>query len=160
MSICTCAPIGVLRTPFTTPQAMPIQASEARGKRGFAMIEPPWQAGLADLDGFDRVWLLWWADRAIPASALVTPFRDTRQRGVFATRSPNRPVPIGLSCVKLLGVGPDRIEFDGVDMLDGTPLLDIKPYVWTWDAHPGTRSGWYDAMDLPQAMSDGGFCLG
>lgn len=72
---------------------------------------------------------------------MVVPFRDTQSCGVFATRVPNWPNPIAMSCVRLLSVAHDRIEFNGVYMLDGTPLVDIKPYVWTWDAYPGIRSG-------------------
>jgi tRNA-Thr(GGU) m(6)t(6)A37 methyltransferase TsaA len=125
--------------------------------QGTAIIHVRWRQGLADLAGFERVWLLWWADRALPGTPLVRPFRDDRERGVFATRSPTRPNPIGMSCVRLLAVEDDRFAFAGVDMLDGTPLIDIKPYVWRWDAFPGIRSGWYDAAGRPTAQSDGRF---
>jgi tRNA-Thr(GGU) m(6)t(6)A37 methyltransferase TsaA len=146
--------IGVIQSPYCDPLDMPIQSSESSSIRGTAIIAPQWRAGLADLAGFDRVWLLWWAHRGRSPEALVKPFRDTRLRGVFATRVPVRPNPIAMSCVRLRAVAADRIEFDGVDMLDGTPLIDIKPYVWTWDAYPGLRSGWYDEVDRPQALAD------
>lgn len=146
--------IGIIRTPYHQPQDMPIQASEDPHVHGTAIIDPPWHEGLADLTGFDRVWLLWWAHRGRPAVPLVTPFRDTQPRGVFATRVPIRPNPIAMSCVRLVSVGPDRIRFEGVDMLDGTPLLDIKPYVPVWDAFPGIRSGWYDRAGRPDGLSD------
>ncbi len=147
-------PIGVILSPYRDPLDMPIQSSEAWNISGTAIIAPEWCAGLSDLAGFDRVWLLWWAHRGRPPEPLVTPFRDTRSRGVFATRVPVRPNPIAMSCVRLRSVSADRIEFDGVDMLDGTPLIDIKPYVWTWDAFPGIRSGWYDDANRPQAIGD------
>lgn len=87
------------------------------------------------------------------------PFRDTVARGVVATRSPARPNPIGLSCVRLLGVDPAGFSFAGADMLDGTPLLDLKPYVWTWDAFPGVRSGWYETAARPASRSDDRFAI-
>jgi tRNA-Thr(GGU) m(6)t(6)A37 methyltransferase TsaA len=121
---------------------------------GTAIIAPEWRDGLSDLAGFDRVWLLWWAHRGRSPEPMVKPFRDTRSRGVFATRVPVRPNLIAMSCVRLRSVAADRIEFDGVDMLDGTPLIDIKPYVWSWDAYPGIRSGWYDEANRPQAIGD------
>jgi tRNA-Thr(GGU) m(6)t(6)A37 methyltransferase TsaA len=150
-------PVGVIRTGHRSPVGMPIQAAEAAGERGRVDLDPAWLGGLADLDGFDRVWLLWWADRARPGTPCVTPFRDAGERGVFATRSPARPNPIGLSCVRLLAVDAAGLEFAGADMLDGTPLLDIKPYVWGWDAFPGVRSGWYDTAARPEARSDARF---
>lgn len=153
-------PIGVIRSPYRDPLDMPIQSSEAWSIRGTAIIAPGWRDGLSDLAGFDRVWLLWWAHRGRPPEPLVKPFRDTRPRGVFATRVPVRPNPIAMSCVRLRSVANDRIEFDGVDMLDGTPLIDIKPYVWTWDAYPGLRSGWYDEANQPQANGDRRFEIG
>lgn len=149
--------VGVIRTAHRSPEGMPIQAAEAAGERGRVELDPAWRAGLADLDGFDRVWLLWWADRARPAAVRTVPFRDTVARGVFATRSPARPNPIGLSCVRLLAVDDAGLDFAGADMLDGTPLLDIKPYVWAWDAFPGMRSGWYEASARPDARSDARF---
>jgi tRNA-Thr(GGU) m(6)t(6)A37 methyltransferase TsaA len=151
---CSIHPIGVIRSPYRDPLDMPIQSSEACSIRGTAILAPEWCAGLSDLAGFDRVWLLWWAHRGRSPEPLVKPFRDTRSRGVFATRVPVRPNPIAMSCVRLLSVAVDRVEFAGVDMLDGTPLIDIKPYVWAWDAYPGTRSGWYDEANRPQAIGD------
>ncbi len=147
-------PIGVIRSPFSDPLDMPIQSSESGQHRGTAIIVPAWAGGLADLQGFERIWLLWWAHRGRAAEPLATPFRDSRPRGVFATRVPVRPNPIAMSCVRLLAVHGDRIEFAGVDMLDGTPLIDIKPYVWRWDAYPGLRSGWYDEAGRPDALAD------
>jgi tRNA-Thr(GGU) m(6)t(6)A37 methyltransferase TsaA len=152
-------PIGILNTPFQSTRDMPIQASEAAQHHGSALIDPAWRAGLADVAGFSRIWVLWWAHQAVPATALVTPFRDVRQRGVFATRSPSRPNPIAMSCVQVLAVHEDRIDLAGVDMLDGTPLIDIKPYVPMWDAFPGVAAGWYDQAGRPTAQSDERFLV-
>ena len=147
-------PIGVIQSLYRDPLDMPFQSCEAQGIRGTAIIVPEWRDGLNDLAGFDHVWLLWWAHRGRAPEPLVKPFRDTRSRGVFATRVPVRPNPIAMSCVRLVSVAADRIEFDGVDMLDGTPLIDIKPYVSAWDSHPGIRSGWYDDANRLQAIAD------
>ena len=104
----------------------------------------PFIAGLKDLDGFERIWLLYWLDRAPGARMTVVPFRDTVERGLFATRAPCRPNPIGLSPVRLLGVEGGVLRVSELDILDGAPLLDIKPYSPRFDCFPGIRGGWLD----------------
>jgi tRNA (adenine37-N6)-methyltransferase len=99
--------------------------------------------GLRDLLGFERIWLIYYFDRARPAALEVAPYLDTQSHGVFATRAPARPNPIGLSCVKLLAVEGNRLQISEVDILDGTPLWDIKPYVPDFDAFDSERNGWY-----------------
>ena len=120
-------PVGVVTSPFTSREGMPIQASAARGVRGAIEIFAVYGEGLKDLDGFSHIILLYHFHRTRETSLTVTPFLDDRPRGVFATRSPNHPNPIGLSVVRLLSVGSLHLSIEDVDILDGTPLLDIKP---------------------------------
>ena len=98
---------------------------------------------MRDLEGIERIWLLYWFDRAKPAALEVVPFMDTRSHGIFATRAPCRPNPIGMSSVRLLGIEGNRLHLGDVDMLDGTPLLDIKPYLPSCDVFTVTGLGWY-----------------
>ena len=150
-------PIGVIETPFREPAGTPIQPSRAEGAPGKVRIEPRFQAGLKDLAGFERVWLIYWFHRAPGSSLLVTPFLDRRQRGVFATRAPARPCPIGISAVRLLAVHEGVLEVADVDILDGTPLLDVKPYIPEFDCHPDSKAGWFDEADSARRLADGRF---
>jgi len=140
----TLAAIGIIRSPFKEPTGMPIQPVFAEGTEGFVEVLPQYADGLRDLDGFERLWLLYSFHRAPPGPLRVVPFRDTTERGVFATRVPCRPNAIGLSCVRLLSVAGNILTICGVDILDGTPLFDIKPYVPKFDAFPNSRAGWCD----------------
>ena len=116
-------------------------------------IVPAWEPALGDLEGCDRIWLLFWADRASAPVARVVPYRDTRERGLFSTRAPARPNPIGLSCVRLLGIGGRFVHVEELDLLDGTPLLDIKPYVAQYDSFPDATLGWLrEPTVIPGAM--------
>ena len=141
-------PIGVIHTPFAEARQAPIQPSMAGGAEGRVTIDPEYTAALADVGGFDRIWLLYWFDRAAPAKLTVTPYLDEQERGLFATRAPVRPNPIGLSSVRLLAVDGCDLHVADVDMLDGTPLLDIKPYVPHFDCYPGGRCGWLEGKPL------------
>ena len=138
------SPIGVIQTPFEKPAGTPIQPPGAEGIRGRVEVYPPYRDGLADVEGFSHIYLIYWFHRAGAATLRVTPFLDAQQRGVFATRSPARPNPIGLSVVRLLRVEDGFLAVEGVDMLDGTPLLDIKPYVPSFDHRPEARTGWLE----------------
>lgn len=138
-------PVGVLRTPFRAQPGTPIQPTWGAAAEGRAVLDPPYRAALADLDGFERVWLLYVLDRARPWAPRIVPYRDTTARGLFATRAPSRPNPIGLSVVQVVRVEDGVLVFRGADMLDGSPLLDIKPYVPAFDAWPDARAGWFDA---------------
>ena len=135
-------PIGVIRTPHGELENMPIPPAGARGVRGTVEIEPRFTDGLRDLDGFSHVILLYHFHASRKADLVVTPFLDTEPRGVFATRAPNRPNPIGLSVVKLVGVDGHVLTVEDVDMLDGTPLLDLKPYIPEFDGVEDVHLGW------------------
>ena len=121
---------------------MPIQPAGALSVRGDVNVFPEYAGGLRDLDGFSHVMLLYHFHQAAAPKLLVTPFMDSEPRGVFATRAPARPNPIGLSVVKLLSIEGHTLHVENVDILDGTPLLDIKPYVPEFDHHPADRVGW------------------
>jgi tRNA-Thr(GGU) m(6)t(6)A37 methyltransferase TsaA len=151
--------IGRVRTPFIQGSGTPIQPPYARGIEGQVVLEERYAAALDDIEGFERVWLLYWMDRIAPGSfrPRVVPYRDTRERGLFATRSPCRPNPIGLSVVRLIGRDGNALQVADVDMLDETPLLDIKPYVPEFDAHPTSRAGWFEAPAMDRKVADDRF---
>jgi tRNA-Thr(GGU) m(6)t(6)A37 methyltransferase TsaA len=150
-------PIGYITTPFQEPVGVPIQPSRARGVRGTVQVSAEYVAALADLDGFSHVVLLCHLHQARPWRPLVVPYLDTVERGLFATRSPSRPNPIGLSVVRLLEVSGDRLEVEDVDLLDGTPVLDIKPYVPEFDSPAEIRLGWLEAARRRSVRSDDRF---
>jgi len=149
--------IGLIHSPFKKPAGTPIQAALAGETEGIVEVFPAYADGLHDLDGFDRIWLLYWLDRAPAPQLRVVPFRDEVQRGLFATRSPCRPNPIGLSCVRLVGIKGNLLTISGVDALDGTPLLDIKPYVPEFDAFPQSRAGWLQNGGNGRTLADDRF---
>ena len=155
----TYRPIGVIHTPFTDVDGMPIQPIAAAGIRGTIDLDPGFAAGLLDLDGFSHLILLYHLHEVRAPRLTVTPFLDDRPHGIFATRSPARPNPVGLSTVRLVRVVGSTIEIEDVDMLDGTPLLDIKPYIPAFDDRPGARVGWFTGrLDrLPEVRADGRF---
>jgi tRNA-Thr(GGU) m(6)t(6)A37 methyltransferase TsaA len=136
--------IGYLRTPFTDAADMPIQPAGAKGIAGVAEVLPDYVDGLRDLDGFSHLILLYEFHRARRSELLVTPFLSSGKKGVFSTRAPTRPNPIGLSVVELVKVEGGKVHIRNVDMLDGTPLLDIKPYVPDFDAAEDVRTGWME----------------
>jgi tRNA-Thr(GGU) m(6)t(6)A37 methyltransferase TsaA len=149
------APIGVIRSEHQQATATPIQPVFAKGCHGRAEIFDQYAEGLRDLDGFSHIYLIYVLDRADTARLLVHPFMDDQVRGVFATRAPTRPNPIGLSIVELLGIEGSTLFLDGVDILDGTPLLDIKPYSARFDRIENTRNGWQDGIDDSTAARRG-----
>jgi tRNA-Thr(GGU) m(6)t(6)A37 methyltransferase TsaA len=136
-------PIGLIHSPHRQAEGTPIQPRWAQGTEGTVEVLPEFTPGLCDLGGFDRIWLLYWFDRVREAQLQIVPYRDTQMRGVFATRAPSRPNPIGLSCVRLLAVEGTRLRVADLDVLDGTPLLDIKPYVPDCDVFTVERIGWW-----------------
>lgn len=148
--------IGQIHSLHREATGTPIQPRWATGIEGTVEVFPQFAAGVRDLDGFERIWLLYWCDRAREAQLEVVPYRDTQKRGVFATRATSRPNPIGLSCVRLLGVEDATLRVAELDILDGTPLLDIKPYVPDFDAFSVARLGWY-AGGHPTATADARF---
>lgn len=150
-------PIGVIRSPFTEAAGTPIQPATAGAAQGRVEVLPRYTEGLRDLDGFDRIWLVFFFDRAGPWQPVVQPYRDTTPRGLFATRAPSRPCPIGMSVVRLVGVRGSTLKVEGIDVLDETPLLDIKPYVPEFDAFPDSCAGWFDAAPSEASTADGRF---
>lgn len=136
-------PIGVVHSPHRQAQGTPIQPRWAEGSEGTVELFPQFAPGLRDLDGFERIWLFCWFDRARETKLEVVPYLDTQTRGVFATRAPSRPNPIGLSCVRLLAVEGMRLRVAELDILDGTPLLDIKPYLPDCDVFDVKHVGWF-----------------
>ncbi len=139
----TLTPIGTIRSPYREREGMPIQPRGAEEVSGTVELFPEYAEGLKDLEGFSHVILLYHFNKSEGFSLTVTPFMDTEKRGLFATRAPRRPNPIGLSIVRLAAVRGATLEILGVDVLDGTPLLDIKPYAPEFDVPPGdVRSGW------------------
>lgn len=144
-------PIGFVRSPFVEKVQAPRQATAepAEGVEGIVEILPEHEHALSDLEGFERIWLVFWFDRAEdhgPRGKVLPPRSDVK-RGVFATRSPHRPNPIGLSAVRLVRVEGLRLVVRDLDLLDGTPVLDIKPYLPYADAFPGAAAGWLEAKD-------------
>jgi len=135
-------PIGVIRSPLTAAEGAPIQPRYGQGVEGTVEVFEPFAAGLRDIEGFERIWLVYWFHKAPPARMAVRPFRDTAERGLFATRAPCRPNPIGISSVRLLAVEGRILRVSEMDILDGTPLLDLKPYVPEFDHYEVRRIGW------------------
>ena len=124
---------------------MPIQPKGASIREGEVEIFAAYAEGLRDLDGFSHIYLIYQFHQAQRTELSVVPFMDSVARGVFATRSPLRPNHIGLSIVELLRVEGNALTITGIDVLDGTPLLDIKPYIAAFDEVAGSRSGWMQA---------------
>ena len=173
--------IGTIHSPFRHASGTPVQPFAARthlggwdpvaealpeapfvqesGGRGTLEIAPQWQKALDDLEGFSRIWIFFWCHKGARARPRVKPYRDTVERGLFATRAPARPNPIGRSCVRRLG---GRGRFNHVaelDALDGSPLLDIKPYVPAYDSFPDVRIGWLQSPTAKKGVvhADGRF---
>lgn len=143
----TLHPIGVVRSPLLEKARAPRQPTAAEAISGRIELLPEHEHALADLDGFDRIWVIFWFDRATPGPRRVLPPRSHKKRGVFATRSPHRPNPIGLSALRLLSIEGLSLHVSDLDILDGTPVLDIKPYLPYADAFPDASTGWLDRPD-------------
>lgn len=139
--------IGVIHSPFTDVTVTPIQSSRSQAE-GRVEIYPEFADGLADIDGFSHLILLYVLHLSEGYELSVRPFLDTQQRGLFATRYPFRPNPIGISIVRLLERSENSLMVEGIDMLDGTPLLDIKPYVTEFDVRTDVQIGWYQTRGL------------
>lgn len=152
-------PIGIVRSPFTKPEGTPIQSAAAETGTGRVEVFPGFEVGLRDLEGFSHIILLYHCHRAGAAELQVKPFLDDRTHGIFATRAPARPNPIGLSVVRLMGIEATDIRVRDLDVLDGTPVLDIKPYVPKFDVRRAVRTGWLEeqADRLSTTTDDGRF---
>ena len=136
-------PIGVIHSPFTDTKQTPIQPTRSQAI-GQVIIHPEFADGLLDVEEFSHIILLYAFHQSEGYSLRVKPFLDDQLHGLFATRHPCRPNPIGLSIVRLLARRDNVLEIEGVDVLDGTPLLDIKPYVPDFDVRTNTHTGWYE----------------
>jgi len=141
-------PIGIIHSPFTDINGMPIQPTGARGIRGSVRIFAKYAEGLRDIEGFSHLFLIYAFHRSLSYQLSVTPFLDTISRGVFSTRAPRRPNAIGLSTVRLIEAIGTTLVIEDVDILDGTPLLDLKPYVPAFDSYPNASSGWFERTSL------------
>jgi len=124
---------------------MPIQPAGAAGIKGRVELNPEFAEGLCDLDDFSHLILLYHFHKNSGYELMVKPFLDSRKRGLFATRAPRRPNPVGISVVKLVGIDSNVIHITGADVLDGTPLFDIKPYVPVFDSFPEAKAGWLES---------------
>jgi tRNA-Thr(GGU) m(6)t(6)A37 methyltransferase TsaA len=142
MEICY-EPIGTIHSPFTELRGIPIQAAGAKDIRGSIEVLPEFAEGLKDLDGFSHLILLYHFHLVSGPKLTVTPFLDSQARGLFSTRAPTRPNPIGISVVRLIKVTGSTLSIADVDMVDGTPLLDIKPYIPEMDVREAKRTGWF-----------------
>lgn len=152
-------PIGVVHSPFTEVSGMPIQPPAAQGVRGSVVLNDEFAAGLRDIEGFSHLILIYHLHLVREFSMSVKPFLDGDEHGIFATRAPKRPNPIGLSVVKLVARNEASLDIENVDILDGTPLLDLKPYVPQFDAPDNVRIGWFAGRlsRISQARSDDRF---
>jgi tRNA-Thr(GGU) m(6)t(6)A37 methyltransferase TsaA len=151
--------IGTIHSPFKQPRGTPIQPPAAQGVQGSVEVFPEYTEGLQDLDGFSHIILIYHFHLAKRPSLTVQPFLDDRQHGVFAVRAPSRPNPIGLSVVRLVEIEENILYVEDLDVLDGTPLLDIKPYVPDFDARQVERTGWMEdnVYKLLASRDDGRF---
>jgi tRNA (adenine37-N6)-methyltransferase len=138
--------IGTIRTPFATKDDAPIQGAFRPGALGTVEVAPEFADGLADIDGFSHLILLYEFDRAASVEMVRQTFLGDEPHGLFATRHPARPNPIGLTVVKLVSREGATLTVGGIDVLDGTPLLDIKPYIPRFDAFPSASEGWLSGL--------------
>ena len=150
-------PIGMIRTPFLEAAGTPIQSAYGKNVEGRVLISESFAPALDDIDGFERLWLIYWMDRTNQFNKIVLPYRDNKKHGLFATRSPSRPNPIGISVVRLLRREGSTLYIADIDILDGTQLLDIKPYIPEFDAYPVSRAGWFDTPGVNRRYADNRF---
>jgi len=138
----TVRPVAVMRSPYRVHAGTPRQPSVGPAREGRIVVRHGLQNLLQDLAGFSHVWVLFWCNYSRGWNEQVVPPRDTRKRGLFATRAPHRPNPIGLSVLELLRIDRRVLHVGSHDLLDGTPILDIKPYVAAYDSLPHASAGW------------------
>ena len=151
--------IGIVHSPFKGPKGTPIQSTAARDINGTVEILPEYAEGLKDIEGFSHIILIYHFHLAKDSSLKVKPYMDNKEHGVFAMRGPSRPNPIGISIVHLVRIEENTLHIQDVDMIDGTPLLDIKPYVPEFDIREVERIGWLEenVHKLPTSKDDGRF---
>jgi tRNA-Thr(GGU) m(6)t(6)A37 methyltransferase TsaA len=151
----TYQPIGIIHSEHTIAEKTPIQSVYAKGCKGQAEIFPEFAAGLRDLEGFSHIYLIYHFHQSSQVKLIVKPFLQDVERGVFSTRAPCRPNAIGLSCVELESMEDNILHLNNVDIIDGTPLLDIKSYTAKFDLHAVKSSGWQDEVDENTAQKRG-----
>ena len=152
-------PIGIIHSPFSEPKGTPIQPSAATGVEGTVEVFPEYAGGLKDLDGFSHVILLYHFHLSRQPSLEVKPYMDEQRHGVFATRAPSRPNPIGISVVRLFKIEGNVLHVRNIDIVDKTPLLDIKPYVPDFDVRDVEKTVWLEknVHKLKTSKNDGRF---
>ena len=159
MNRITYKPIGVIRSPFKKPKGTPIQSSSAKGVKGTVEIFPEYVEGLQDINGFSHIILIYHFHLSKKSSLKAMPFMDDKIHGIFAIRGSSRPNPIGISIVRLLRVDENVLYIQNIDIVDETPLLDIKPYVPEFDKAESTKIGWIrgNIDKLSKTTDDGRF---
>ncbi len=152
-------PIGIIHSIFKKPDGTPIQSTASKASMGWVEVFKDYESGLKYLDGFSHIILIYYFHLVKKKSLKVKPFMDNKLRGIFATRAPKRPNPIGISIVKLEKIEGNIIYIKDLDILDGTPLLDIKPYVPKFDTRRGAKIGWLEKniKKLEKIKDDGRF---
>jgi len=155
----TYSPIGVIHSPFKEPKGTPIQPKAAKGIEGMVEVFPQYEKGLKDIEGFSHIILIYHFHLSKSYSLEVVPFMDDKCHGLFTTRAPARPNPVGISVVRLIKVKENRLYIKDVDIVDGTPLLDIKPFVFEFDNPKVMKIGWLEKniRKLPKSKDDGRF---
>lgn len=147
--------IGTIHSEHTIAEKTPIQPVYAKGCKGYVEVRKEFVEGLKDLDGFSHIYLIYSFHRCREVKLTVKPFLQDVDRGVFSTRAPFRPNSIGLSVVELIKIEGNILHLNNVDILDGTPLLDIKPYTAKFDLHPVKKNGWQDEVEEHTAQKRG-----
>ncbi len=152
-------PIGVIHSPYRKIEGIPIQAASAKGIDGTVEVFPEYAEGLKDLDAFSHIILIYHFHLSKRFKLMIKPYMDDKLRGVFATRAPSRPNSIGISIVHLIGIEKNVLHVRDIDIMDGTPLLDIKPYVPEFDMRKVEKTGWLErnVHKLPTSKDDGRF---
>ena len=152
-------PIGIIHSPFMQPKGTPIQPAGAKGINGTVEVFPEYAEGLKDVEGFSHIIVIYHFHLSKEVSLKVKPYMDNEERGIFAMRGPSRPNPIGLSIVRLARIEQNILHIQDVDIVDGTPLLDIKPYVPEFDIREVARTGWLESNvhKLSTSKDDGRF---
>ncbi|RKX54696.1 MAG: tRNA (N6-threonylcarbamoyladenosine(37)-N6)-methyltransferase TrmO [Thermotoga sp.] len=152
-------PIGVIHSPYRKIEGIPIQAASAKGIDGTVEVFPEYAEGLKDLDAFSHIILIYHFHLSKRFKLMIKPYMDDKLRGVFATRAPSRPNSIGISIVHLIGIEKNVLHVRDIDIMNGTPLLDIKPYVPEFDMRKVEKTGWLErnVHKLPTSKDDGRF---
>ncbi|HDH96893.1 MAG TPA: tRNA (N6-threonylcarbamoyladenosine(37)-N6)-methyltransferase TrmO [Proteobacteria bacterium] len=152
-------PIGIVHSPFKEPKGTPIQPTAAEGVDGTVEVFPEYAEGLKDIEGFSHIILIYHFHLSKKSLLRVKPYMDDQVHGIFSTRAPSRPNPIGISVVRLIKVENNILYVQNIDIVDGTPLLDIKPYVPEFDVRAASRIGWLEenVSKLPTSKDDGRF---